>query len=382
MRVLILHNRYRAAGGEERAVVDLAAMLTRHGHTVRTLQRSSDATHRGRAARGMLTGGLDPSAVGDAVTAMSADVVHAHNLHPTLGWRALAAARAAGARTVLHLHNYRLYCAIGIAFRDGADCRECRGGHTAPGLRHRCRGPRSEAAIYALGLHRQLAPLLEHADALVAVSAAQARTLEAFGLPPSRATALLNFLPDAAFAAAPARPAGASSAEPAAYALVSGRLVPEKGFDTAIAAARAAGVPLVVAGDGPDAARLRALASGADVRFTGRLEPDALADLRRAASVVLVPSRWEEPCPYSVSEAMADGVPVLASARGGLPEMVGAAMTLPEGDTAAWAHAIRDLLTNPETRAAAGRSARRRARETFDEARYHERLIAEVYAER
>ena len=376
MRVLILHNRYRAAGGEERAVADLAAMLTRHGHTVRTLQRSSDATSRGRAARGLLTGGLDPEEVRAAATDMRADIVHAHNLHPALGWRALAAARATGARTVLQLHNYRLYCAIGIAFRDGADCRECHGGHTAPGLRHRCRGSRSESAVYALGLRRQLPPLLENADALIAVSAAQARTLADFGLPPTRVTALLNFLPDTAFAAPDPRGQGA---EPA-HALVSGRLVPEKGFDTAVAAARAAGVPLVVAGDGPDAARLRRLAAGADVRFTGRLEPAALAELRRSASVVLAPSRWEEPCPYSVSEAMAGGVPVLASARGGLPEMVGAEMILPEGDLAAWTTALTALHTNPEARAAAARRAHERARDSFDEARYHERLIAEVYA--
>ena len=42
-----------------------------------------------------------------------ARVVHAHNINPTLGWRALAAAREAGARVVLHLHNYRLVCAVG-----------------------------------------------------------------------------------------------------------------------------------------------------------------------------------------------------------------------------------------------------------------------------
>ncbi|MBV9415269.1 MAG: glycosyltransferase, partial [Solirubrobacterales bacterium] len=117
--VLLLHNRYRTTGGEERAVSEIAALLSRRGHRVEVLERSSDEVGRAKAAIGLLGGGLDPGAVGAAVRRLGAEVVHAHNVHPTLGWRALAAARAAGARTVLHLHNYRLFCAIGISYRDG-----------------------------------------------------------------------------------------------------------------------------------------------------------------------------------------------------------------------------------------------------------------------
>ena len=207
MRVLIIHNRYRAPGGEERAVADLHEMLTRHGHTVALLQRDSAGAGRAQAARGMLSGGLRPDEVYAAARAINADVVHAHNLHPTLGYKALAAARRAGARTVLHLHNYRLYCAIAVAWRDGAPCHACHGTDTRPGLRHRCRGSLPEAAVYALGLRRQLGPLLEHADRVIAVSAAQAAALEAFGLPPGRAVPLLNFLPESSFAS-PATHAG------------------------------------------------------------------------------------------------------------------------------------------------------------------------------
>ena len=62
-----------------------------------------------------------------------ARVVHAHNLQPALGWRALAAARAAGARVVLHLHQYRLVCAVGVCFTRGQECTRCHGRNTAPG---------------------------------------------------------------------------------------------------------------------------------------------------------------------------------------------------------------------------------------------------------
>ena len=76
---------------------------------------------------------------------------------------------------------------------------------------------------------------------------------------------------------------------------------------------------------------------------------------------------------------MAEGVPVLASDRGGLPEMVGAEMTLPAGDVAAWASALKTLHAEPRARAAAGQRALTRAHDQFDETRYHARLI-EIYS--
>ena len=372
MRVLLLHNRYRQPGGEERAVSDLEALLAERGHAVARLERSSDHAGRLAAAAALTRGGWRPESVAHAVREFQADVVHAHNLHPMFGWRALAAARAAGARTILHLHNFRLFCAIGIAYRDGEPCFRCRGADTRPGLRLRCRGSRGEAAAYAAGLHLQQPHLFEQADRFVAVSRAAAQRLIELGLPGSRTTALTNFVAAEGFVAA-------SRAGQGEYAMVSGRLSEEKGFDTAIAAARDAGVPLVVAGQGPDEARLRALAAGADVRFTGWVSLAALAELRAGAGAVLLPSRWEEPCPYAALDALAAGLPVLASARGGLPELVGPGSLLAPGDVAAWSQALGALWEDPAARAQRGAQALQSAREELNADLYYERLMA-VYA--
>ena len=83
--------------------------------------------------------GRKEDAVAEAVRQNGARVVHAHNLLPAFGWRALQAARAAGARTVLHLHNYRLVCAVGTCFTRGSDCTRCHGRNTVPGVRLNCR---------------------------------------------------------------------------------------------------------------------------------------------------------------------------------------------------------------------------------------------------
>ncbi len=369
MRVLMLHNRYRAEGGEERAVANILTLLARRGHTVEALECSSAGVPRMRAARGLLVGGLRPDEVAAAVRRTRAEVVHGHNLHPLLGWRALAAARAAGARTVLHLHNFRLFCAIAVAYRDGAPCFRCRGSNTLPGLRLRCRGSLGEAAAYAAGLHRQQPHLYANADRFIVLSKATGARMHELGLPSERTHVLGNFVPGAGFATG-------TRAHQGTYALAIGRLVEEKGFETAIGAARAASVPLVIAGEGPDGQRLRWLAAGAEVRFTGWVDHARLAELRAGAAVVLVPSRCEEACPYAALDSLAAGVPVLVSDRGGIPERVPGYSVLATDDRHAWTNALAELWLDPGLRRARGEEALALAHELLSEERYYEGLMA------
>lgn len=369
-RVLLLHNRYRAAGGEERVVDQQEALLRERGHAVARLERDSSQTGAAQAARGLLRGGLGEDEVAEAVRAHRADVVHAHNVHPLFGWRALAAARAAGARVVLHLHNYRLVCATAMAYRDGAPCTRCHGRDTRPGVRLRCRGSLPEAVVYGAGIARQQPHLLAHADACVLVSRAQAATLAQLGAELPGAVVLPN---------AVERIAADSAAADGTYALVAGRLVEEKGYEMAVRAARAAGVPLRVAGEGPAEPALRALAGDGDVRFLGRLPGPELAVQRRGAALMLAPSRALDPSPMSVVEALADGVPVLASDRGGLLELVGSGAALPADDEPAWTAALAALWADPALRAARGADALARARAEHSPDVYYDRLTA-VYA--
>jgi glycosyltransferase involved in cell wall biosynthesis len=368
MRVLLLHNRYRAEGGEERSVEEIARLLGERGHTAEVLERASGGLGRVRATAALWHGGLEAGAVERAARSLRADVVHAHNLHPLFGWRALAAGRAAGARVVLHLHQFRLFCAIGVAYRDGAPCFRCRGGDTLPGLRLRCRGSLPEAAAYAAGLHRQLPQLLAHADRLVTVSDATLGKLVELGVPAGQITSLPNFVPASAFVAR-------SRADQGRHVLVAGRLVPEKGFDTAVLACRASGVPLVVAGEGPDAPRLRALAAGADVRFAGQLSREELARVRAEAGLVLAPSDSDDACPYAVVEALAAGVPVIASDRGGLPELAGPGGVVAAGDVAAWTSAVAAAWSHPADRLQRGQAALAHARERCHPDVYYRSLM-------
>jgi len=355
--VLFLHNRYRTTGGEERVVEDLMWLVREHlGEPAELLARDSSTLGRARAARGLLRGGLDPGEVAGAVRLSGARVVHAHNLQPALGWRALAAARAAGARVVLHLHQYRLVCAIGVCFARGADCTRCHGRDTLPGVRLNCRGSLPEAAAYGASLALWQHRLVEQADAVIVPSRFAGERLRELGAPldwervhvlppPVRATGVTGAGAAAVDAAAEKRAAGVTGAGAPAgsYALIVSRLSPEKGVDVALDACRMAGVPLVVAGAGPELAALRERARGGAVRFVGRVDGAELAQLRAGASIALAPSRSAETFGVAVAEAMAAGLPVAASRVGALPELLEPDALVQAGDAAALAGAITRL---------------------------------------
>ncbi|MBU6338187.1 MAG: hypothetical protein KGR19_10315, partial [Acidobacteria bacterium] len=135
--ILLLHNRYRTLGGEERVVGELERLIPSElGEEAVLLERDSASASPAAAGAALLRGGGDPEEVAAVVRRTGARVAHAHNLLPQLGWRALAAARSAGARTVLTLHQYRLVCAAGTCLDSrGQDCLRCHGRDTRPGIR-------------------------------------------------------------------------------------------------------------------------------------------------------------------------------------------------------------------------------------------------------
>src|SRR4051812_42265671 len=261
MRVLLLHNRYRIEGGEERSVDLQLRALGRAGVEHELVEARSDQVGRPAAAAALLRGGASSPDLPPA------DVVHVHNMQPLLGPRALEAARAAGARVVLHLHNARLFCAIGVASRDGGPCFRCHGRLTLPGLVLNCRDSLPEAAVYAAALSLHQPRVWRAVDRFVAPSRWAAGQLARLGVPAERLEVLPHYLPSESFASG-------SAAQDGTYALVAARLSEEKGIDAAIEASAAAGVPLRIAGEGPASDDLAALAQRLDapVELLGRVD--------------------------------------------------------------------------------------------------------------
>lgn len=371
MRVLVVHNRYRRLGGEERAVDLQLRALERAGIEHRALTRDSGGLGRARAARAMLAGGERPDEVADAVRRFGATVVHVHNMNPLFGPRSLAAAREAGARVVLHLHNFRLFCSIAVAFRDGETCFRCSGRFTLPAVALNCRGSLPESAVYAAALARHQPRVLDAVHRFVTPSRFAAGQLNRLGLPADRLDVLPNYLPGEEIAAG-------SAAADGDYALAAGRLATEKGFAYAIEAAAGAGVPLRIAGDGPLFAELRELIerTGAPVDLLGGVSPSRVRELLRGAAMSVIPSVGPDVMPFAALEAMAAGVPVIAARSGSLPEVVGDDRCVPRRDAAALAASMSALRSDGERRRSEGERALARVRERFGEERHLRDLLA------
>jgi glycosyltransferase involved in cell wall biosynthesis len=158
---------------------------------------------------------------------------------------------------------------------------------------------------------------------------------------------------------------GADPGRPVVLAV--GRLAAQKGFGTLLeAAARWGDIQpqplLVIVGEGPLEAELRNQAARlrVDALFPG--QRDDVPALLAAAAVFVLPSRWEGQ-PLILQEALAAGVPVVATRVGGTPQLTGedAALLVPPGDSARLADAVRAVLTDPGLAARLRKAAADRA---------------------
>jgi len=173
--------------------------------------------------------------------------------------------------------------------------------------------------------------------------------------------------------------------------LTYGRLVPEKGFDTALRAFQAIAMHpshprLTVAGDGPERPALEALTSSlgisGQVTFTGWQPPDRVAELINESTLVLVPSRWQEPFGLVALEAAQMGRPVISTRSGGLVDIVVDHETgriVPIDDPGAMADAVSQLLSNPAILHPMGTRAREHAVRHFDFGNFLDRHL-ELYS--
>ncbi len=373
MKVLLVHNRYRSLspGGEDRVVDQESDALAADGHTVERFERFNDdiATwSMGRKAllpAQVLWSEESRRSLGLALRTFRPHVVHIHNTFPLLSPAVLYACRAERVPVVATVHNYRLVCASGILFRDGAVCHDCVGQAPLPAVRHGCyRGSTAATLPVAGGLIAHRRAWRRMVSAYVFLSAGQRDIIAQDGLPPGRLFVKPNLVPS------PSAP----MTDREDLVVYAGRLSPVKGVDLLMEAwddyrsdASGGGLRLALAGAGPLEKQVAAWAAARpSVNWVGMLSRQACGSLLARARAVVVPSRWEEPFGMVVAEAMAAGVPSVAPAHGSFPELItqGSDGVLFEpGDACALARVFRDMDSDPERFAALGGAARR----TYDE---------------
>lgn len=359
MRILILHNRYQVPGGEDAAVAAERRLLMARGHEVTLIETDNDAILGTMAkVRTAIATPYNPARrrwIAREVRRTGAQIVHVHNVFPRLSPSVLDGAADAGAGVVQTLHNYRAICANGLLLRDGVVCEACVGRIGWPAIRHGCyRG--SAAGSAAVVVMQQAARWMQVWDRpgrrLIALTEFARDKLISGGLPADRIVVKPNFIDTEAQASEEAERAGI---------LFVGRLSPEKGLDTLLAAARLLPhIAFTVVGSGPDEARLRG-AAPLNVFFTGAL-PNAAARARMAkASALVMPSIWYEGFPMTVLEGFSAGTPVIAARIGSLLEIVAEGVTgllFTPGDPSSLAKSIAQLLCDPPAMRRMGEAGR------------------------
>ena len=204
-----------------------------------------------------------------------------------------------------------------------------------------------------------------------------------WGLVPERVVVVPN--PAPALGALPSREEARATLGVTGPTLgTAGRLTAQKALGDALAAvARVDGVSLVVLGDGPERVELERrtaeLGISGRVRFLGAGTRDDVLRLFRAVDAALVTSAWEN-LPHTVLESLAVGTPVIATAVGGVPEVVRDGengLLVPAGDVEAIAAAIERLLRDDSLRARLA-SAAAPSVEELAEPRILRRIVAEI----
>ncbi len=395
LTVLNVGQNYHLAGGSDRYLLDLGALLEGRGHRVipfaaenpkneptewsRYFVRGADLQHPGPVDLARFVYNRPAGrAIARLTRETKPDLAHLHIYYGKLTAAILSPLKRAGVPIVQTMHDFKLICPVYSLVSNGKVCEACEGTHYLRALPRKCnRGSLARTALSVAESYVSRAlGSWDAVDQFIAVSRFQRDKVVQYGLPPERVTTIHNFVSADAF-----RP-GSGAGD---YFLYFGRLEEGKGVHTLLsAAARVREVPLVLAGTGSahDALARRIEAEGlGHVRLVGFKQGAELADLVRGSICTLLPVHWYENCPMSILESLAYARPVIASRMGGIPELVRDGedgFLVASADVDQLADRLRWMADHRLEAAHLGQAGRLKVERDFHAAGHYERLL-DVY---
>lgn len=387
MKIVMVHNTYREAGGEDVVFESEKRLLEGAGHRVIPYMRSNmelrdtSLLDRIAIAPRMLWSSRTRQEFAAILDAERPDLVHVHNTFMVISPSIYSACSERGLPVVQTLHNFRLLCPGASFFRDGVICKECVDQSLLQSVRHGCyRNSRGATAGVALMLafHRIIDTWRSSVTRFITLTEFAKERFVAAGFPSDRFVVKPNFTdPD------PRERAGSGE-----YAVFIGRLMDNKGVRVLMNAWRKLPrhYPLQIVGEGPEGGALEADAREfqlSGITFRGRLTRDAVIETIKGARFVIVPSTLYEGLPMCIVESFACGTPVLCSRLGGLAEVVQDHLTglhFNPGDAQDLAGAVEWAWSHPAHLAQMGRAARRKY-ETDYTAEKNYSLLMRIYGQ-
>lgn len=378
MKILMCHNYYQQAGGEDQVFADESFLLQEHGHEViQYVRHNKDVDDMSNVEKLRKTM-WNPDTVVDLeplIRRHAPPIMYCTNTFPLISPAAFDVARRYGVKVVQSIHNYRLVCPAATFFRAGKVCEDCMGKAIAiPGIKHACyRGKRRESAVVAMfeAYHRARKTYRNKVDRIIALTQFSKDKLIEGGIPADKMVVKTNFVhPDPGI--------GKGQGE---YALFVGRLSDEKGVRSLVECWKSnADLPrLRIVGDGPLGPEVKAASDQLEhLDWEGRQPLSRVYELLGDAKCLIVPSICYEVCPKAILEAYAKSTPVVASRLGGMAELVGHERTgflFEPGSPVELAKAVRKIFDNPDLTETLRRNARKEYEALYTAERNYNQLI-------
>ena len=327
MKILMVHNYYQQAGGEDVVVEQETTILREAGHQVVEYRRSNDEI-KSLGLKGKLFFAKQLIWADDAIRDLKIliqrekpHVAHFHNTFAMISPAAYHVCRKLNIPVVQSLHNYRLLCPKAIFYKDGYICESCVGKIIAwPAVLHGCyHDSRSHTAaiVVMLAIHRWLKTWSNKVDVYIALTEFGRQKFIQGGLPEDNIMVKPNFVfPDP----------GVAENNNDNYIIFVGRLSPEKKISTLLVAMKKLpGIQLKVLGSGPQLEELSTYITEEkleNVELLGYQSHEKILALIRNARFLIFPSETYEGFGMSIIEAFSCGVPVVGSDLGAIAEII------------------------------------------------------------
>lgn len=376
LRVLVVHNAYQQRGGEDAVVADEMSLLRNHGNNVELFSRHNDeveGANRLLLAAETIWSTRSARKLDDNLTIRRPDVIHVHNTWPLISPSIYWKATQLGIPIVQTLHNFRLNCPQAMFLRNNQICEDCLGHLPWRGVLRSCyRHSTAQSAVLATMLvtHRALGTWQDKVTRYIALNHFCRNKFIEGGLPAGKIVVKPNFVD---FAPPKETPRNGF--------LFVGRLSPEKGVRVAVDAVRSIpGCELRVAGSGPEQS---ILSDHSGITALGMLDAEAIRQEMQSAVALVLPSLWYENFPRTLVEALACGLPIIASRLGAMAELVDDGVTgllFEPGNPAALAEKIIWAMAHTAEMAQMGRQARICYEQSYTAEQNYTQLMA-IYQE-
>jgi glycosyltransferase involved in cell wall biosynthesis len=386
MKILVVHDRYQQAGGENAAVDAQVELLRQQGNEVILYQRDNQEIEeysffqKFRFFFSTFYSFRTVREIRQLVRRERPDIAHVHNVFPLISPSVYRILKIEKIPIIQTIHNFRFLCPNGLFFTRGQICEACKMGHYGNAIRWKCyRGNFLLSLLYAVTicLHRKIGTFDFPSAFIIVNPYTRQKLLETQFTDGDKIHYIPNFVqPQEKF----------YEVSHQAGIVYLGRLSAEKGVDDLLTCQNLLpDLKFTIAGVGPDEERLREIAKAGTghVEFIGYVSGEKKNELIQQALAFVIPSKWYEQMPIVFLEVLASGKPLIVPDMGGWNSLVidgENGFLYKPGDVSDLAEKIKLLLNNPGLVEKMGDSARIIYHKNYSPEVHYSKLIA-IYQE-